>query len=393
MRSSKYAFFDRFSSENFFLCPFWAKEVTMWEKLDSFYNEELDAILVNIDKLFDSLSNFALYVTIALLVGIVVYAVAIRNKDEAYLKQARRTILGVVVGYSVGIIAMLGYVKILYYVLDGKIGTGFWLTVGMFGVVALCFVAHLLVKNKGTLAKRITTVVSVAIAVAYLVVLLVVGPTKSETYQPLSTSAMYVLTALLVAVICALALLCDKKQQSDVSAITNAAICVAMSFALSYVKFFSMPQGGSVTFASMLPIAIYSYKYGTRRGVLAGVVYGLLQFVQSPQFYQPMQVIVDYPIAFATIGLVAVGKKLPFAKNNVVLQFALGATISLVLRYIAHCISGYFVFSSWMMEGYTPLTWALVYNLYVIADLAVLLVAGVFVLSTKNGKRLVLANT
>ena len=106
-----------------------------------------------------------------------------------------------------------------------------------------------------------------------------------------------------------------------------------------------------------------------------------------------MQVIVDYPIAFATIGLVAVGKKLPFAKNNVVLQFALGATISLVLRYIAHCISGYFVFSSWMMEGYTPLTWALVYNLYVIADLAVLLVAGVFVLSTKNGKRLVLANT
>jgi len=35
------------------------------------------------------------------------------------------------------------------------------------------------------------------------------------------------------------------------------ALCVALSFILSYLRLFRMPQGGSLTIASMLPLALY----------------------------------------------------------------------------------------------------------------------------------------
>ena len=42
------------------------------------------------------------------------------------------------------------------------------------------------------------------------------------------------------------------------------------------------------------------------------------------------------------------------------------------------------VFSSWAMEGYSALGWALVYNLFLIAELAIILVVGSVLFSSKN---------
>ena len=66
-----------------------------------------------------------------------------------------------------------------------------------------------------------------------------------------------------------------------------------MSFALSYVRIFRLPMGGSITFASMLPFMLYSYMYGTKKGVLAGLVYGVLQAVQDPWIIHPAQFALD----------------------------------------------------------------------------------------------------
>ena len=86
----------------------------MWEKLQTIYNEDADAYLVSIDALFDVLATFMLYVTIALFVGLIAYAVAVRNKSEEKLALARRTMVGVLVGYVISTICLLGFVKILY---------------------------------------------------------------------------------------------------------------------------------------------------------------------------------------------------------------------------------------------------------------------------------------
>ena len=44
----------------------------------------------------------------------------------------------------------------------------------------------------------------------------------------------------------------QKAGKADVRALTYGALCMAMSFVLSYIKLWSMPLGGSVTLASML---------------------------------------------------------------------------------------------------------------------------------------------
>ena len=85
--------------------------------------------------------------------------------------------------------------------------------------------------------------------------------------------------------------------------------------------------------------------FGTRRGLVAGVVYGLLQFIQSPQFYQPMQALLDYPIAFGALGLAGIARNFIFLKGNIIAEFSVGATIAILLRYFSHVISGYFVFA------------------------------------------------
>ena len=95
-----------------------------------------------------------------------------------------------------------------------------------------------------------------------------------------------------------------------------------------------------------------------------------------------MQVLLDYPIAFAGIGVAGITKNFKFGTPLV--KFIIGASIGLVLRYFAHFLSGYYVFSSWMMEGYTALTWSLVYNLYVIVDLAIVLAVGFFIFNSKG---------
>ena len=85
-----------------------------------------------------------------------------------------------------------------------------------------------------------------------------------------------------------------------------AALSIALAFVLSYVKLFRMPNSGSVTLASMLPLMLFSAAYGVGPGLLAGAAYGLLQYVQGGYFVHPIQFLLDYPIAFALIGLAGV---------------------------------------------------------------------------------------
>lgn len=92
-----------------------------------------------------------------------------------------------------------------------------------------------------------------------------------------------------------------------------AAMCVALSFVLSYIKLFEMPQGGSVTLCSMLPIMLFAAAYGVGPGLLVGAVYGLLQYLQGGWFVHPIQFLLDYPLAFALIGLAGLYRVMPKA--------------------------------------------------------------------------------
>lgn len=360
----------------------------MLESLGGYFNDDGE-IIVNLDSLFDKLAQIAFYITLAFALCLVIYLIVIRNKSDEELDKQRRLLSGIAVGYALGLIAVLGVLKLFHYILDEKITTNFWLVIGLFALAVVGIaVTIVLQKNKVPFAKWVGLAFAAAFAI-YAVVLVIVIPAKSESYVPLNSALMYVLSAVMVAVLVAGALFFGKPEPYNAQALTYGAVCVALSFALSYVKFFSLPQGGSVTFASMLPLALYSYMFGTRRGLVAGVVYGLLQFVQSPQFYQPMQVLLDYPIAFGAVGLAGFARGLKFLKGNIYAEFVVGTSVAIILRYLSHVISGYFVFGSWAMEGYTALSWAFVYNLFTLVDLTIVLVLGVLALSSKSFRRVV----
>jgi thiamine transporter len=146
------------------------------------------------------------------------------------------------------------------------------------------------------------------------------------------------------------------QHKTDVRAMTYGALCVATAFVLSYIKMFSMPLGGSITLASMLPIMLYAYMYGTRRGLLVGLVYGLLQFVQKPEITHWAQVVLDYPVAFAAIGLAGISKHIPAG----IMKLPIGTIIGGAARWIVHTLSGFLFFSE-VLNGNALLV-SVVYN-------------------------------
>ena len=156
-----------------------------------------------------------------------------------------------------------------------------------------------------------------------------------------------------------------------------------MSFALSYLRIVKMPQGGSITIASLLPLMIYSYMFGTRKGVFAGLIYGILQAFQDTYILHPAQFLLDYPVAFSAIGLAGM-----FARNEKLrfpqLRFALGAILAGLGRFVAHWLSGIFAFG--LFATFQPVwLYSLSYQaVYVLPDLAIAIVVGVLVFSSKS---------
>ena len=85
--------------------------------------------------------------------------------------------------------------------------------------------------------------------------------------------------------------------------LTTTALMIALAMILDQIKLFSMPQGGSVTLFGTLPIIALGYLLGTRWGLLGGAVTGLLNLIFGGYVIHPVQMILDYVIAFAVMGL------------------------------------------------------------------------------------------
>ena len=346
------------------------------------------------------LESFAMYATIIVAAAIIIYAIIIRNRDEEQLAKSRRTIIGVIIGYSVGVIAILGFLEVSYQIWSQDINNYYWMFIGMVALVAIGILVTILLKKYNVKGYKWATLAFALALVVYAIVLISVVPAKVDwfdeerkgAFTPYSTWQMALFTFLLVAGIIALAVIGDNKSDKSYNtrSISYAAICIALSYALSFIKFFPLPQGGSITPASLLPLVLYSYIFGTRKGLVAGVVYGMLQFIQSPQFYEPMQVLLDYPIAFGAIGIAGISRKMKFLKGNMMAEFAVGALIAGVLRYISHALSGFYVFFHYLGVDATVgemLAYAFGYNSFVMVDIALVIVVGILALLSKTMRR------
>lgn len=153
-----------------------------------------------------------------------------------------------------------------------------------------------------------------------------------------------------------------KEKKTDIRALTVSALMIALSMVLGMIKLFEMPQGGSVTLFSTLPIVLCAYLLGTRRGVIAGFCVGLLNLMFGPYVIHPVQLLLDYPFAYGALGIGGIARN---SGNGLTKGYIIGV----ICRYICAVMSGVIFFGEYAPEGFNAWTWSLWYNLtYLLAE-------------------------
>ena len=146
-------------------------------------------------------------------------------------------------------------------------------------------------------------------------------------------------------------------KKNNTRMLAEAGIMLAMAVILSeFVKPFEMPQGGSVTLGGMVPIFIFAFRWGGKKGLLVGAVFGILDMIISFYPAHPVSILLDYPLAFAMLGLAGF-----FKKSNA--GYICGIATGITGRFIMHVISGVVFFASYAVEkGQAPLLYSIGYN-------------------------------
>lgn len=194
------------------------------------------------------------------------------------------------------------------------------------------------------------------------------------TYVP--TTLGKVVLALIIVALIAVALVFARKNAVKDSSDKNptmkltikqlafCAMCLALATVLSEIKIFDMPTGGSITLLSMFVIALPGILFGLVPGTVTAVAYGILQLIIDPYVLYPMQLVVDYILAFGALGL----SGLFYGKKGAVIKGYIAAVIG---RYIFSVISGWIFFGAYAWEGWNPLPYSLAYNAaYIFAEAA-----------------------
>jgi len=126
----------------------------------------------------------------------------------------------------------------------------------------------------------------------------------------------------------------------SVKLIAEIGMMMALSAVLGLFVLYRPPQGGAVT-AAMLPLFVLAIRRGPLVGVLGGVLAGTLQMAIDPFFVHPIQVVLDYQLAWGAIGLAG------FFKSWAIIAVIAGS----IGRFVFHCLSGYVFFAQYAPEG------------------------------------------
>lgn len=149
---------------------------------------------------------------------------------------------------------------------------------------------------------------------------------------------------------------------SNTKKLSTCAILVAMATALAIISMvlpLQLPFGGSVTFASMLPIVICAYMFGVKWGLGSAFVFSVIQMILGGKtvasFFLPgdsrmiwwqaiLVCLIDYIAAYTVIGFAGIFSK---KDKNPSVSLCLGSVFGLLLRYLCHFISGAIFFGIW----------------------------------------------
>ncbi|HEX9913304.1 MAG TPA: energy-coupled thiamine transporter ThiT [Candidatus Bathyarchaeia archaeon] len=134
--------------------------------------------------------------------------------------------------------------------------------------------------------------------------------------------------------------------------LAEVAMSVALAYVLNLIIVYHLPQGGSITLGSMVPILLIALRRGPRIGVFAGSVFGLVQLFLGGYWFTLVQVLLDYPVAFACLGLAGFFRKSPMV----------GVAVSVAARAVCHFVSGVVFFGEYAPPELGPVVYSAIYN-------------------------------
>lgn len=143
-----------------------------------------------------------------------------------------------------------------------------------------------------------------------------------------------------------------RKVKLDTRMITQIGIALALATVLKVFRLYHLPQGGSITLGSMIPILLMALFYGPEVGYLTGFMYGIITLIMDPFLLHPVQVLFDFPLPFMALGLAG-----HFKEKKV-----LGTALAVFVRFLCHFISGFAFFGSYAPEGMSPYIYSLWVN-------------------------------
>ena len=142
--------------------------------------------------------------------------------------------------------------------------------------------------------------------------------------------------------------------------VAEVVVSVALAYALNMIVMFRMPQGGSVTAVSMVPLLWLALRRGVRVGVIGGIIFGIVDMFPQPFVVHPVQFLLDYPLAFGALGLAGFFQRHPIG----------GVVSGITGRFVCHFIAGVVFFGMYAPEGMSPIVYSAIYNgSYLIVEL------------------------
>ncbi len=178
-----------------------------------------------------------------------------------------------------------------------------------------------------------------------------------------------------------------QERREKIRAIAAGGIALALAQVLSMIKMFQLPQGGSVTPASILPIILFALCFGPAYGLGAGFIFSLLQILFGGYVMAPFQVLLDYILAYTALGLAgffAQPKEIRLKETSIwqrlkqiSYQKLLAATlVPAFVMFSCSFLSGILFYSSYAPEGQAVWLYSLLYNgSFILAETIIALLA------------------
>lgn len=136
-------------------------------------------------------------------------------------------------------------------------------------------------------------------------------------------------------------------------------LMVALGTVLAFVKVFDLPQGGSITLCSMLPVMLFGYLCGPKWGLGAGFTFSVLQLLFGLDALKGVSgatvagsVFLDYLLAFTVLGLAGIFRG---RMKRDSLAFTLGCLVTGLLRYLCSFLSGWILWSEYADVNFSPM--------------------------------------